>query len=288
MFKSLLVSATGNDTDAVAYATAHAVARGFGAHIDALHVRLDPAGIATTMSTEGAGGTLLQGTVDSLEKDADEGEAKARSIFTAFCAREKVARASAAGNSTTTTTAGFHVEIGEEPRWTAAYALTCDLAVATRGTPGDNAAARSTLEALLFETGRPLLIPGPSAPAPDFADRIAIAWKPGPQAARAVAAAMPLLARAKEITVLTIAEDESARDETARLIDYLGWHGLRVVAERIDPGADGPAALLTAASAKSGLLVMGGYSHTRVREWVFGGFTQSVLDHAELPVLMAH
>lgn len=287
MIKSLLVSATGNDTDAVAYATAHAVARGFGAHIAALHVRLDPAGIATTMSTEGAGGTLLQGTVDSLEKDANEGEAKARSIFTAFCAREKVALASAAGDSTTTTVR-FHVEIGEEPRWTAAYALTCDLAVATRGAPGDNAAARSTLEALLFETGRPLLIPCPSAPAPDFADRIAIAWKPGPQAARAVAAAMPLLVRAKEITVLTVEEDGRGRDETARLMDYLGWHGLRAVAERLDPGADGPATLLAAASAKSGLLVMGGYSHTRVREWVFGGFTQSVLDHAELPVLMAH
>jgi len=287
MIKTLLVPASGSDTDAVAYAAAYAIAQGYGAHIDVLHVRLDPVEVATAMSTEGAGGTLLEGIIDSLEKDANEIEAKARSIFSAFCTREGVSLASVAGGDAKVT-AGFHVETGQEPRWLTAYGLTCDLAIATRGMPGDNAVARSTLEALLLETGRPLLIPGASAPAPDFADRIAIAWKPTPQAARAVTAAMPLLARAKEVTVLMVEEEEGRRDETARLIDYLGWHGVRVVTERLTPGADGAATLIAAATAKSGLLVMGGYGHTRLREWVFGGFTQSVLDHAELPVLMAH
>ena len=285
MFKTILVPATGNDTDAVAYAAACAV--GSGVHIDALHVRLDPVEVATAMSTEGAGGTLLQGIINSLEHDADEGEAKARGIFTAFCAREGMAVGSAAAGDVIPS-AGFHVETGQETHWLATYGLTSDLAVATRGVSGDNAAARSTLEALLLETGRPLLIPGASTPASDFADRIAVAWKPTPQAARAVTAAMPLLVRAKEINVLTVEEDEGRRHDTARLIDHLAWHGVRAVAERLAPGPDGATTLITAATAKSGLLVMGGYGHTRLREWVFGGFTQAVLDHAELPVLMAH
>ena len=288
MIKTLLVPATGKDTDAVAYATAYIIARGFGGHIDALHVRLDPVEIATTMSTEGAGGTLLQGIIDSLEHDADDGEAKARSIFTAFCAREGMALATADAGDTRAS-AGFHVETGQETRWAAAYGLTSDLAVTTRGVSGDNAAARSTLEALLLETGRPLLIPGPSAPTSDFADRIAIAWKPTPQAARAVTAAMPLLARAKEINVLMVEEDEGRRHDTARLIDYLAWHGVRAVAERLAPGSDGATTLIDAATTKSGLLVMGGYGHTRLREWIFGGFTRHVLETAaSVPVLIAH
>jgi len=286
MIKTILVP-TGNEIDAIALATAASVARGLGAHIDALHVRLDPVEAAMAMSTEGAGGTLLQGIIDSLEHDADEGEAKARSIFAAFCAREGLASATAAVGDAKAS-AAFHVETGQETRWVATYGLTSDLGVATRGVSGNNAAARSTIEALLLETGRPLLIPGPSAPIPDFADRIAIAWKPSPQAARAVAAAMPLLTRAKAINVLTVEEEEGRRDDTARLIDYLTWHGVRAVAERLAPGSNGATTLIAAATAKSGLLVMGGYGHTRLREWVFGGFTQYVLDHAELPVLLAH
>jgi nucleotide-binding universal stress UspA family protein len=170
-----------------------------------------------------------------------------------------------------------------------AYALTADLAIAARGVPGDDAMARSTLEALLLETGRPLLIPAAATPLSDFADHIAIAWKPTPQAARAVAFAMPLLVQAAQVTILSVEEDNSRRDEAARLGRYLGWHGITADINRLTAGSDGAAAtLLVAAKAQSGFLVMGGYGHTRLREWVFGGFTQRALDYAELPVLMAH
>ena len=169
------------------------------------------------------------------------------------------------------------------------YGLTSDLAIAPRGVPESDAVARSTLEALLLETGRPLLIPGSAALPADFAERIAIAWKPTPQAARAVAFAMPFLANAKEITILTVEEEEGRNDAAERLVSQLAWHGVRSTVARLIPGSAGAAAtLLTAATARAGLLVMGGYGHTRLREWVFGGFTQLVLDSATLPVLMAH
>ena len=89
--------------------------------------------------------------------------------------------------------------------------------------------------------------------------------------------------------MLTVEEEEGRRDDTQRLIDYLAWRGFKAVAERLSPGRDGAAvSLLDMARARAGLLVMGGYGHTRLREWVFGGFTQFMLDHATLPVLMAH
>jgi len=289
MIKTILVRASDDESDSATYAAARCVARRFGAHIDGLHVRLDPVEVAVAMSTEGAGGTLLQGIIDSLERDADAGEAKARSRFMTFCSDADVAFIADPAKSVERPSAMFHVETGPVARWVCAYGRASDLVIASRGVPGGDAVARSTLEAALLETGRPLLIPAAAMPAPELADRVAIAWKATPEAARALAFAMPFLAHAAELTILTVEEDDGQRDENTRLVRYLGWHGITAHTEQLTPGPDGAAAtLLAAAKAKSGLLVMGGYGHTRLREWVFGGFTQYALDHAELPVLMAH
>ena len=170
----------------------------------------------------------------------------------------------------------------------AAYGTTADLIVASRGS-GDDTALHSILEAVLLESGRPLLIPGTAAPAVMMAEKIAIAWKPTPEAARAVAMAMPFLTRTKEIVVMTVEEEEGRRDDADRLARNLAWHGLAATVERLTPGAHGAVdTLLAAVSTKAGLLVMGGYGHSRLREWVFGGFTQRVLADAPLPVLIAH
>jgi nucleotide-binding universal stress UspA family protein len=287
MIKTILVPAAGNETSAACCAAALAVARTFAAHIDALHVRIDPVEVAVAMSADGAGGTLLDGIIDGLTRDADQGEAKARSRFDEFCMREELPLVSTSEGASAKPSAQWHVETGQEARWMTTYGMTADLVVASRGIAGDNAVARSNLEALLLETGRPLLIPG-AAP-PRLGERVAVAWKPTPQAARAVGYAMPFLARAKEVAVLTVEEEEGRRDGAERLVRYLAWHGVKAVAERIAPGAHGPAeTLLAAASARAELLVMGGYGHTRLREWVFGGFTQRVLADAPLPVLLAH
>lgn len=288
MIKTILVPANAPETDAAGYAAALTLARAFAAHLVALHVRIDPVEVAVAMSTEGSGGTLLEGIIDSLTRDADTAEAKARDAFEAFCSDAGLPLTAAPAAGEAGPSGQFCVETGQEARWMAAYGLTTDLAVAVRGLPGNDATARSTLETLLIETGRPLLIPGAVPPSADFAERIAIAWKPTAQAARAVGFALPFLARAKHVAVLTVEEDEGRRDEVDRLLSHLSWHGIGAVAERLAPGPDAPATLLAAASARAGMLVMGGYGHTRLREWVFGGFTQMVLDHAELPVLMAH
>ena len=286
MIRTVLVHAT--DDGSSTYAAARCLAHRFCAHIDALHVRLDTVETAVAMSTEGAGGTLLQGIIDSLDQDADAAEAKARTRFNTFCAEAGLALIADPVTSSNRPSAMFHVETGLEPRWMCHYGRVSDIVIASRGIPGADATARSTLEALLLETGRPLLIPA-AAPAPDLAGHVAIAWKATPEAARAVAFAMPFLKHATEVTILSVDEAEGRRDETAGVVRYLRWHGITARAERLSAGPHGAAGtLLEAAKAKSGLLVMGGYGHTRLREWVFGGFTQRALDHAEVPILIAH
>ena len=69
----------------------------------------------------------------------------------------------------------------------------------------------------------------------------------------------------------------------------LAWHDVAATTLRLTPGPEGAAeALLTAAGERADLLVMGGYGHSRLREWVFGGVTERVLGNAPLPVLMMH
>lgn len=291
MIKTIFVPATGNGTDTACFAAALSVARSFAAHIDALHVRLDPVEVAVAMSSDVSGGMLLEGMIDDLTRDADERENKARAGFVDFCTREGLSL-SGEPVGAAVPSAAFHVETGQEARWMPAYGMTADLVVAARGAAGKDAVAQSTLELLLLETGRPLLIPADEARPAAAAERIAVAWKPTPQAARAVASAMPFLARAKEVAVLTVEEEEGRRDDLERLARYFAWHGIKAVATRLTPGTHGAyggaETLLAAASANSDLLVMGGYGHTRLREWVFGGFTQRMLAAAPLPVLLAH
>ncbi len=293
MIKTILVAASGNESDRATYAAALVIARPFGAHLDVLHVRLDVVGTAVAMTTDAGSGALTAGLIDRMEQDARDREATAQEIFTRFCGGAGLAVASApspggAPNGTGAPSAEWHVETGEEPRWMAAYGLAADLIVARRGTGEDDVLARSTLEAVLIETGRPLLI-ATAAAMPATLGRIAIAWKPTPQAARAVALAMPFLARAKEIVVITVEEETHMPDEADRLVRNLAWHGLAATAERLKPGAEGAAAtLLAGVAGRADLLVMGGYGHSRLREWVFGGFTQHVLVDAPLPVLIAH
>jgi len=288
VIKTILVPATGHESDIATFGTALRVAQAFAAHIDALHVRIDSVKIAVATTTDGSGAVLTGGVIEQLEQEARDREAKAHGIFTDFCGRERLSITAAPAEASTHPSAQWHVETGEEPRWMANYGLTADLIVASRGAV-DAATARSTLEAVLVGTGRPLLIPRTGAPSVEMADRIAIAWKPTPQTARAVAAAMPFLARAKEIVVMTVQEEEDPCDDADRLVRNLEWHGFKAVAQSLTPdGRNAAETLLAAAAEKVGLLVMGGYGHTRLREWVFGGFTQQLLVNAPVPVLMVH
>jgi nucleotide-binding universal stress UspA family protein len=287
MIRTILVPATGGDVDDIAFATALAVARRFDAHLDVLHVRIDATGMAVTLTADGGGPAMLGGLTAQLESDADRREAGARQRFDEFCRREGVAERNApsAGPGLS---ASWRCEVGLEPDWVTELGRAADLIVAGRPRDGDGLVPE-TIEAALLDSGRPLLIPGSAAMA-NIPQTIAIAWKPTREAAHAVTAAMPLLEAAQEVVILTVAEDEAvASAEDGPLMAALRWHGIPVSATHLPPGAAGAAdALLAAVRARNALLVMGGYGHSRLREWIFGGFTRRVLTAATVPVLIAH
>ena len=287
MIKTILVPATGSDRDSAVFASALTVARGFAAHLEFLHVRPDAAATAVAMASDGGGATMVGGLINRLEEEASEREGKAKQLFQSFCEREELAVQDAPPGSQAPS-AQWLREIGAEPYWVAEYGRTADLLVI--GRPGeDEGVSLDTIEGALIDSGRPLLIP-PAAPLTVLPETIAIAWKATPQAARALTAASPFLSTAKQVVVLTVAEDRRAPEEEAdRLMAGLRRHGVPVSVRHLRPEAQSAAdTLLSAAVEHAALLVMGGYGHSRLREWIFGGFTLRVLRGAEVPVLMAH
>ena len=287
MIKTILVPATGSDRDSAVFASALTVARAFAAHLEFLHVRPDAAATAVAMASDGGGATMVGGLINRLEEEASEREGKAKQLFQSFCEREELAVQDAPPGSQAPS-AQWLREIGAEPYWVAEYGRTADLLVI--GRPGeDEGVSLDTIEGALIDSGRPLLIP-PAAPLTVLPETIAIAWKATPQAARALTAASPFLSTAKQVVVLTVAEDRRAPEEEAdRLMAGLRRHGVPVSVRHLRPEAQSAAdTLLSAAVEHAALLAMGGYGHSRLREWIFGGFTLRVLRGAEVPVLMAH
>jgi len=281
MIKTILVPATGSDGDSTVFASALMVARAFAAHLDFLHVRPDAAATAVAMASDGGGATMVGGLINRLEKEASQREEKAKQLFQGFCEREGLALRDAPSGSQAPS-AQWLREIGAEPYWVAEYGRAADLLVI--GRPGeDEGLSLDTIEGALIDSGRPLLIP-PATPLTALPEIIAIAWKATPQAARALTAASPFLQIAKQIVILIVGEDQRAPEEEAdRLMAGLRWHDVPVSVRHLQPAADraGPETLLSAAAEHKALLVMGGYGRSRLREWIFGGFTLHVLRGAD-------
>jgi nucleotide-binding universal stress UspA family protein len=287
MLKTILVPATGSDRDRAVFASALAVARAFAAHLEFLHVRPDAAATAVAMASDGGGATMVGGLIDRLEEEASQREEKAEQLFHGFCEREGLVLQDAPSGPPGPS-AQWLREVGAEPYWIAEYGRAADLLVI--GRPGrDEGVSLDTIEGALIDSGRPLLLP-PAASLTALPETVAIAWKATAQAARALTAASPFLSMAKQIVVLTVAEDQRALEEEAdRLMAGLRWHGVPISVRHLRPEAQSAAdTLLSAAAEHAALLVMGGYGHSRLREWIFGGFTLHVLRGAEVPVLMAH
>jgi nucleotide-binding universal stress UspA family protein len=287
MIKTILVPATGSPTDDGVFASALAVARAFDAHLDLLHVRVDAAAMAATMATDGSGAALITGLVERIDEDARQQEVTARQLFQRFCERERLVMADNPA-AQPSPSAQWHQQTGDEAYWVTEYGRSADLLVIGRPAE-DQGVSVDTIETALLGSGRPVFIL-PAAPPTALPETLIIAWKAAPEAARAVTAAMPFLAKAKQILIVTIADAPGISDEEgARLMTSLRWHGFNASTRHVRPGPQGAAAtLLTVAGEHGALVVMGAYGHSRLREWIFGGFTQHILRGAGVPVLLMH
>jgi nucleotide-binding universal stress UspA family protein len=147
-------------------------------------------------------------------------------------------------------------------------------------------------EGVLFGSGRPVIFVPFIHKGGVNLNRIIICWDGGRAAARAVADSLPLLKKAKQVEIVIISDKPSRQDELpgADLGQHLARHGLKVDVKRItSPDIDVPSTILSyAADSGADMIVMGGYGHSRLREFVLGGATRGLLEAMTVPVLMSH
>jgi nucleotide-binding universal stress UspA family protein len=169
------------------------------------------------------------------------------------------------------------------------YGRVFDIIAVGRPAAGIQQPRKSTLEAALIESGRPLLIAPPRAPG-HLLDVIAIAWNRSPETARTVAFALPLLKLAKDVPVFTIPGYALSGPDHLQLVENLQRHDVPARAVEVHETAKTPglAVLVTARAVGANLLVKGGYTQSRLRQFIFGRATGQILAEANMPIFMAH
>ena len=167
-----------------------------------------------------------------------------------------------------------------------------DLSVVEQAEPEMSAIEEKIIEAALFNSGRPVIVVPYIQKAPLKLDNVMVCWDGSRAATRAIADAMPFLERAGRVEVVIVANERGKQDEIegADMGQHLARHGLTVEVKRIVAGDVGVADMLLshAADAEADFIVMGGYGHSRLREFVLGGVTRSILRTMTAPVLMSH
>lgn len=185
----------------------------------------------------------------------------------------------------------------DPPQVAALHARYADMAVlgGPAGLPPDDAATvRRLFAGLLFESGRPVLALPPQHPCQWPAAHAVVAWQPTREATRALHDAMPLLAQATSVDVLMVEPEPRSGGHGelpgADIGTHLARHGLQVNVVQRERGRDSVATALLrhAAETGAGLLVAGGFGHSRLREWMLGGTTHELLEALHLPVLFSH
>ena len=165
-------------------------------------------------------------------------------------------------------------------RFLSASARAADLIV-VGSEKGENVFRAVDIGSLALGTGRPVLVAAGNVEH-ILAKTVLVAWKDTREARRALADALPFLAKANEVVVATIDtnRDESIRDSLADVAVFLGHHGIKARTELIAGEANGDRLLTFARSIHADLIVSGAYGHSRLREWAFGGVTRSLIEES--------
>ena len=275
MIKDLIVNLSTDADDNSAATYAISLAREFDAHLAAVAFAYEAVPLAML------GDDMAAEIIDELMNEAEAGAKAAVSRF------EEATRGSG---------------VSSEVRWmTASFAGTgdvfgriarrFDLSVVRQSEPDKKTPDPLVLLAALFDSGRPVLVVPYIHKSGIKLDRILVAWDGSRSAARAAGDAMPFFTRAKTVEVVIVGDRPKSKEiPGADIAHHLARHGVTVeVKEIVAADVDTANVLLShAADTSADFMVMGGFGHSRLREFVLGGVTRNILATMTIPTLMSH
>jgi len=276
MIKDIVVNLNVGEKPSPACNYAVSVAATFDAHLAGIAFLYDP-----IIPVSGAG-YIPADVIEAQERDNQAATRATLDRFNAACARAGVSA------EPLTLNANFG-GVGEQ---FSRIARRFDLSIVGQAEPDSSAIEEIIAESALFESGRPVIIVPYIQKAPLKLDNVMVCWDGSRAAARAIADAMPLLSKAGRVEVVIVTNERGKQDEIAGadMAAHLARHGLNVDVRRTALGDVDVADILLshAADAGSDFIVMGGYGHSRLREFILGGVTRSIFRSMTAPVLMSH
>jgi len=290
--KRILVPLPGSVDLAGEIDMALSAAKALGAHVEALYITEPPPPTRVRMAAgdmDYAARTAAAGQVNWYAEERDRVARDARERFARACAAKSIPILAANEQAGVLPAASWRDAEGSYVDVAAARAAAFDLMVAA------SAAVMESLKAIaeqsLLQTRRPVLL-APSRLESSLTDTAMIAWDESPECWHAVSAAIPFLRLAKSVQVVSVDRAADRRSASqAEAVAYLRCHDIVATAQVIPPHlrSVGETLLAAAGEGDAGLLVMGGYSHSRLREMLVGGVTRHILQNAVArPVLLAH
>ncbi len=254
------------------------------AHLAALVMQVDARSVAP-LAGEGLSGAMIEDMMEATERESVTRAGVLEQVFAEALAAHGLAeglpgRAQAS--------AALKIVTGRDEEVVPAMAMLADLTILPHPSDDEEATASECLHAVLFESGRPVLIAPPVAPA-SIGRRCCIAWNGTVESSAALAAMLPWLKRAEAVRVLHAGEYQRNGPVAEAVVPYLELHGVQADVGEFKPvNRDVGAGMLAAAAEfDADLLGMGAYSHSRLRQLILGGVTRHVLRKATVPVLMS-
>ena len=278
-FKTILVPVEQHHLMSSTLRTALLLGRMFDSYIEGFAL---PVRVSATFAISEAGAV----PIPALEQALAETEKRSRGFFEDFMQMNGVPR----GGDTKAVSSDWFENASGGDQFVGTHGRVFDVIVLSKPGRGSTGPRMSTLEAGLFETGRPVLIAPPSPPS-QMGTNVLIAWNCSTEQARVTSFAMPILKRAKRVIVLTVEGGAGVPGPSGeQLCRCLQMN--EVPAKPLTVGLNGrmtgEAILAHAKSLGCDLLIKGAYTQSRLRQMIFGGTTRYILSNSELPVLMAH
>ena len=287
-FKTIMAPMMGEEADKKALDAALTMAGPTDAHIQAVFLHRDLKESLVPHVINGLGAGIIDSLVQVAEEEVEHARRAARSSYDTW------RQASGIGEKTDPAptngiTAELSMAMGDLGGNLAKAGRMADVICVVRPGKNDGADWGTLILAALMETGRAVLL-APADTKMKPIESVAIAWNGSREAARAVALAMPVLEAADSVTVLAGTSDYLKPEDVTAFTESLKWHGVNATARMFAlNGADLAGRLQAEArEADAQLLVLGAYSHSRLREFVFGGVTDDIIKAGRMPVLMAH
>ena len=288
VMRNTLVLLSGDDTGSVVEA-AFQVSDKSRSRITGLHLSGD-AVFNMPAIVEGMSERQVRQQFDRARMAASEAEQQSRAQFDAACERHgAIVNPAEAPARSDGISAYWHVASGRADKVLPEMTRTYDLLVSgAAGTvAGDSIVG--AVEVALFDAGRPVLVVPRETPR-TVGRHVMIGWNRSAVAARAVTAALPFIQAAEKVTICQVATGARAGPDADILAQSLAWHDVDATVRHVSPGGVPIVDQLVSEAANSAcdLMVMGAYSHSRMREFVLGGVTRHALRHVVMPLLLMH